>query len=217
MDGSKATLRAAQNAASQASSSVAAARGAVVVMNVPGSDATLSQQVQQALAAENGYVQDVTSTLSNPTGQGAAQLATLATGDQSALVPLASLAPGIDSSVSGTDNLANWAQGAAGTAAAAHARQQANSSGSSGGSSSSTGGTSVATSGSTDCGNGIYAGPNTSCAFAQNVHDAWLAAPGTSNTLQVYSPVTHKTYTMNCAPAGSGITCSGGNNASVSW
>lgn len=214
VDGSKATLRAAQNAASQASSSVAAARGAVVVLNVPGSDATLSQQVQQALAAENGYVQDVTSTLSNPTGQGAAQLATLATGAQSALVPLASLAPGIDSSVSGTDNLANWAQGAAGTAAAAHARQQANSSGSSGRSG---GGTSVATSGSTDCGNGIYAGPNTSCAFAQNVRDAWLAAPGTTNTLQVSSPVTHQTYTMNCAPAGSGITCSGGNNASVSW
>ena len=216
VDGSKATLRAAQNAASQASSSVAAARGAVVVLNVPGSDATLSQQVQQALAAENGYVQDVTSTLSNPTGQGAAQLATLATGAQSALVPIASLAPGIDSSVSGTDNLANWAQGAAGTAAAAHGHQQANSSGG-GSSSSSSGGTSVATSGSTDCGSGIYAGPNTSCAFAQNVHDAWLAAPGATNTLQVYSPVTHQTYTMNCAPAGSGITCSGGNNASVSW
>ena len=61
------------------------------------------------------------------------------------------------------------------------------------------------------------AGPNTTFPFAINVHDAWLAAPGSTNTLQVYSPVTHLTYTMNCAPAGSGITCSGGNNASVSW
>jgi hypothetical protein len=63
----------------------------------------------------------------------------------------------------------------------------------------------------------LHAGPNTSCSFAQNVRSAWAAAPGSTNTLRVYSPVTGQTYTMNCAPAGGGITCSGANNASVSW
>jgi hypothetical protein len=35
--------------------------------------------------------------------------------------------------------------------------------------------------------------------------------------VQAYSPVTGQTYVMSCAPAGSGVTCSGANNASVSW
>ena len=69
----------------------------------------------------------------------------------------------------------------------------------------------------TPCGGGLYAGPNTSCAFAENVRDAYNSAPGSSATVQVYSPVTGDTYTMSCNPAGSGITCSGGNNASVTW
>ena len=47
----------------------------------------------------------------------------------------------------------------------------------------------------TDCGGGLHVGPNTTCAFAQNVQQAWYAAPGTVNTLQVYSPVTGLTYT----------------------
>jgi hypothetical protein len=29
--------------------------------------------------------------------------------------------------------------------------------------------------------------------------------------------VTNQTYTMSCAPAGAGVTCSGANDASVSW
>lgn len=228
IDGSGPTLNAAGNAASQASSAITAAKGAVVVLTVPSSDTTLSQQLQQALSAETGYVQDVSSTLSNPTGQGAAQLQTLSTSAQTALIPLASLAPGIDSSVSGAGNLANWAQGAAGAAAAAKLRHQqppsgSSSSGSSSGGSSSTnsGGGSTGTSedlsvGRT-CADGTYAGPHTSCAFAINVHHAWTNAPGAASTLQVYSPVTGQTYTMTCGPSGSGIVCTGGNNSYVSW
>jgi hypothetical protein len=175
------------------------------------------------LSAETGYVQDVSSTLSNPTGQGAAQLQTLSTIAQTALIPLASLVPGIDSSVSGAGNLANWAQGATGASTAAQRRHQQQSGGSSGGSSSggssSGGGTGTGEDLSVGrtCADGTYAGPHTSCAFAINVHDAWTNAPGAASTLQVYSPVTGQTYTMTCGPSRSGIVCTGGNNSYVSW
>ena len=72
-------------------------------------------------------------------------------------------------------------------------------------------------SGGTDCGGGLHAGPNTSCPFAQNVRDAYNTAPGTTASVRVFSPVTRQTYTMSCAVAGSGVTCSGANNASVTW
>ena len=69
----------------------------------------------------------------------------------------------------------------------------------------------------TDCGAGLHAGPHTSCPFAQNVRDAYNAAPGTTASVRVFSPVTGQTYTMSCAAAGRGVTCSGANNASVTW
>jgi hypothetical protein len=222
LDGSTASITSAGNAASQASSAVVAAQGAVNVLTVPSADQTLSQQLQQALTQENGYLGAVNSALRSPAGGSVSQLRTLVTNAQSALVPIEVVAAGAGTSLTGTDNLIGWASGAAAAAArAAHKQAQpsvASSAGSSGGSSSSGGGSTAApVQSGTNCGGGIFAGPNTSCPFAQNVHDAWLAAPGDTNTLQVYSPVTNQTYTMNCAPAGSGITCSGGNNASVSW
>ena len=69
----------------------------------------------------------------------------------------------------------------------------------------------------TSCGGGLYAGPNTSCTFARNVRSAYWEAPGASATVRVFSPVTNQTYTMSCSPSGSGTTCSGGNNASVTF
>ena len=72
-------------------------------------------------------------------------------------------------------------------------------------------------SGGRDCPGGLHAGPNTSCPFAQNVRDAYDSAPGTTASVRVFSPVTGQTYTMSCAAAGSGVTCSGANNASVTW
>jgi hypothetical protein len=71
--------------------------------------------------------------------------------------------------------------------------------------------------GDTECGGGLHAGPNTSCPFARNVRDAYDAAPGTTASVRVFSPVTRQTYNMSCAKAGSGVTCSGANNASVTW
>lgn len=70
------------------------------------------------------------------------------------------------------------------------------------------------TSQGTSCGGNLSAGPNTTCAFAVNVRDAFYAAGGGNVTVDVYSPVTGKYYTMSCA-AGVPSVCRGGNNAVV--
>jgi glucodextranase-like protein len=67
----------------------------------------------------------------------------------------------------------------------------------------------------TDCGGGLHAGQGTSCAFAENVRNAYNEAPGAY--FQVYSPTTEQTYAMDCTPVGAGVKCSGGNYAVVSW
>ena len=206
----------AKGATTQAQQAVAQARGAVAVLSVPSSDQQLSQQVQQALAQESSYLQSVQDALNNPSASG--QLQTEAGNTSAALVPLNAVAPGIGSSLNATSTLVSWAAGRV-AASNRHKRQarptritivqpsppvaqpQPQ--------------PPVAT--TKDCGNGVSANQNTSCAFALNVKAAWEAAPGVNNTVQVYSPVTGQTYTMNCTQAGSGITCSGGNNASVSW
>jgi hypothetical protein len=64
----------------------------------------------------------------------------------------------------------------------------------------------------TPCGSGLAAGPNTSCAFAENVRAAYLTnGPG---WISVYSPVTRRTYDMYCTPTSPHV-CTGGNNAAV--
>jgi hypothetical protein len=65
----------------------------------------------------------------------------------------------------------------------------------------------------TDCGQGVSAGPNTSCEFALNVAASYSQSGGASS-IDVYSPVTGRTYTMSCT-ADSPHTCTGGNDASV--
>lgn len=66
-------------------------------------------------------------------------------------------------------------------------------------------------SGSTSCGGGLSVGPNTTCAFAEQVRAAY---PGTGAAFDAYSPSTGKVYTMSCT-TGSPHVCRGGNNASV--
>lgn len=80
----------------------------------------------------------------------------------------------------------------------------------------SSGGGSTSTSGSaTACGDGIYAGANTSCAFAMNVVGEYGSNPGAS-TIEAYSPVTGQYYLMSCGTAANGgHVCTGGNNAAV--
>lgn len=67
----------------------------------------------------------------------------------------------------------------------------------------------------TNCGDGVQAGPNTSCAFARNVRDEYYSAGGSGSiTITVYSPTTDRSYAMECS-GGSPHVCAGGNNASA--
>lgn len=77
------------------------------------------------------------------------------------------------------------------------------------------GGSAVAQAGA--CGDGVFAGPNTSCPFARNVRDAYFAVPGDSVEIDAYSPITGKTYRMNCVKTGDTVTCRGGNEAVVTF
>ncbi len=61
----------------------------------------------------------------------------------------------------------------------------------------------------------MFAGPNTSCPFALNVVEQYNSVPGDSVVIDVYSPVTQQTYTMNCVRTGNTVTCRGGDNAVV--
>lgn len=217
-------------AIANAQSAVTGTRAAVAVLTVPASQSALAQQAQVALTQETGYLQAVQAVLSDPSASNSSQLTSLATTAQTQFVNLGSITPNGDQTIGGTYALTSWSAGRVAAAQAAANRRtqnaarqgaqqgaQSGNSSASSSSGSSSGGSSPSTPGGTDCGNGLYAGPDTSCPFAENVQQAWQAAPGETNTVQVYSPVTGQTYTMNCAPAGSGITCSGGNNASVSW
>ncbi len=215
----------AQKAAlTQTQTALTTAQGAVGAISVPSSATQLSQQTQQALADENGYLQEVASLLGTPSQNAAAQIQPLATSATAALVPLNALVAGASGSISGVSTLVSWGQGQA--SAAQHSRtiaqqrelQQAARSASQPSSGGSGGGSSAGPlSSSQQCGGGVVAGPNTSCAFALNVQQAWQQAPGTTNTVDVYSPVTGQTYTMTCGPAGTEISCSGANNASVTF
>ena len=73
----------------------------------------------------------------------------------------------------------------------------------------------------TNCGMDLYAGANTSCAFAIwgvgtvfNLVAANYTGPGAD---YAYSPVTGLNYTMTCTEGGSIVVCTGGNNAYVQW
>lgn len=230
LDGSKASVAGAKRAAAQTLTVLGGARGAVGVLATPASDREVNQAAEQALTEESGYLQAVDSTLGTPTGASTGQLQTLATGAQSALVALNVVVPGAGASLSGNDNLTSWAQGAAKYARAQQvARQRAARQRAARRAATPTTTTetvavappsTAAPSGGTDCGGGLTAGPYTSCPFADNVQQAWDAAPGETNTVQAWSPVTNQWYTMSCAPrtSGAGILCTGvGANNSVWW
>jgi hypothetical protein len=72
-----------------------------------------------------------------------------------------------------------------------------------------------AASGGSSCGGSLSVGPNTTCAFAENVEYEYFSEIGSgSGSVVAYSPVTEKLYTMYCT-AGEPHECTGGNNASV--
>ena len=112
IDGSEPSITAAKNAATAVQSSMVATRSAVTVLSVPSSVAFLSTEVEQAHAADKGYLRVVSATLAAPVGQSSSQLQAVATGAQTALVPLGAVIPGAGNSVSGTSNLLSWVAGA---------------------------------------------------------------------------------------------------------
>lgn len=67
----------------------------------------------------------------------------------------------------------------------------------------------------TGCGGGIYAGPNTSCTFAENVSANYTGA----GSDYAYSSVTGESYDMTCSAANAEnwVYCTGGNDASVQF
>lgn len=71
--------------------------------------------------------------------------------------------------------------------------------------------------GDKECGDGLYVSSTTSCEFARNVYQEWLRVPEQSVEINVYSPVTHQTYTMACVRTDNRVTCRGGNNAVVTF
>jgi hypothetical protein len=112
LDGSPSSVTAAQNVASANESAIVAARGALSVLKAPAADATLSQQAQQALDQDSGYVQAVSSILKTPVSQSSSQIQTLSTGAQTAMVSLNGLVPSAGDSVGNTSNLLSWVAGA---------------------------------------------------------------------------------------------------------
>ena len=206
LDGSPPALKAAQNAVSQAESALVAAHGALAVLTVPSAASTLSQQAQQALTALSGYDQAVSATLSTPVGQNASQLQTLATGAQSALVTITPVVAGAGTSVSGTDNLLGWVNGANSlaqrkSAAAQHRSQQAPPAAVQPAAPSATPPSSPQ--GLTACDQNISVNSSTSCSFADNVFAQYAnAVQQASGPLSTYvtatSPVTGATYSDSC-------------------
>ena len=65
----------------------------------------------------------------------------------------------------------------------------------------------------TSCGDGLSVNSVTTCPFARNVRDAYEGSGGDSR-IEVYSPVTSRTYTMSCT-GGVPTVCRGGSGAVV--
>ncbi len=80
----------------------------------------------------------------------------------------------------------------------------------------------VAPSGLTDCGSGtqgeeVYAGSDTSCAFALNVESDYWATPGMDDTFTSYSPVTGQDYFMTAVDNGTTVTATNSTGALVEF
>ncbi|MCW3024428.1 MAG: hypothetical protein JWR30_3750 [Conexibacter sp.] len=203
-----------------AQSAMLSARGGLAALTVPKGSEQLALNARQTLTRQSGYLQAVATALSNPASASAGQAQTLASNLTGALDVIAPTGQDWSTSVTGSDTLTAWAPKA--VAAIKHKKQVAankrkrSAPNNNGSGASAPAATSTANGGS-DCGGGLHAGPDTSCPFAQSVQSAYNQAPGSSATVTAYSPTTGRTYTMSCRPAGTGITCSGGNNASVTW
>ena len=220
LDGSKRTIRASRTATTQAQQVLTAARGALGVLTVPPTYTQLSQQATQALTQENGYLQAVSTTLDDPTGNTVASLQPLASATSSAFVPLGSVAPGGNVSIFGVDNLLKWTQGPTpkGTSRSeadhhcdrshhhqhrspfARARRSD---------------PAPASPSLTFCDQNIQADPQTTtCPLAENTFVAYYNSGSTSSgwgdaVVSAYSSKTGQTYDMSCTTDQATVSCTG--------
>jgi hypothetical protein len=202
-------------AVARAQRAVTLATGAVGAMTIPSGSEQLARDTRQVLDRERAYYADVARVLKKPASESTNGLQESASDLTSALSIAGPTVMGNEPTVSGTSRLVNWAT----IIRKAQSKRKATKSD---GTTSTT--TTVvtppitrSTPGGQSCGDGVFAGPNTSCPFAFNTRDAYNDAPGSHATVRVFSPVTDTTYTMSCAPSGDGVTCSGGNDASVTF
>jgi len=210
-------------AVQRAQRAVTLATGAVGALGSPSGSEQLARDTRQVLDREHGYYAGVSRVLNRPAHTATGGLQESAADLTSALSVAGPTVAGAEPTVGGTTRLVNWAT-AIRRADAKRAKKasrrpaaQTNSPGSNPRPRPTTPTSDAGPASGTSCGDGVFAGPNTSCAFAMNVRRAWLDAPGTVNSVRVHSPVTGETYTMSCAPSGSGISCSGANDASVTF
>lgn len=209
IDGSKSTIRVAMDAAQNAQSVTVAARGAVAVLSVPLSQQTLSQQAAQALTQEAGYVNAVVATLNDPNNKVAGSIQSLASGVNSAFVPLSNVAAGGPASVFGVDNFLSWVGGATRpkptppvviTPSPPVTTTVPITTPDPGGS-------------LTACDQNISANGNTICGLAENVFVAYWNSGNTvdgwgNTTVTAQSPVDNGFYTFDCSTDGSTVNCS---------
>lgn len=74
----------------------------------------------------------------------------------------------------------------------------------------------------TACDQNISAGQYTSCPFAENVFTAYAQSyqangEQSTNTVNANSPVTHKSYNMDCTTDNVTVSCTGGNKSFVTF
>jgi hypothetical protein len=209
-------------AVSRAQQASSEATGALGALKTPAGSEQLASNARQVLDRETAYLAAVSDVLSNQSSASRGQLETLSSNLTSAFSAAGPAVAGTKATVSGADVLTAWAQRTArvlnkrAQEKAARRVAQAGQTGQT----TQTGTTAAATnpySGGRDCGEGVFAGRNTSCDFAFNVRSAYLEAPGLVASVSAFSPATGQVYAMDCAPSGSGTTCSGANNASVTF
>jgi hypothetical protein len=206
-------------AVSRSQHATTVASGAITALTPPAGSAALAREARQVLDRESAYLAAISAVLNHPSVAGASQLQTLASNLTSALDSAGPTVAGTAPTVTGADRLTAWAGSTSRTLSrrAAAARRKALAK--RGGSSRTTATTVVVASpyrNGTGCGSGVFAGPNTSCAFAVNVRRAYEDAGGAA-TIRAFSPTTGQTYTMHCARSGGSVTCLGGNDASVTF
>jgi serine/threonine-protein kinase len=207
----------ARQAVRRAQQATTMARGAVGALDVPPESEQLSGDAREVLDRETAYLAAVGAVLARPSRAGASEIQSLSSDLSSAFSRAGPAVAGPSPTVEGADQLVAWAP-----RADRALRRRATTKETAAGRPATTGGEAPRAAGNPyangrDCGSGLYAGPNTSCDFARNVRRAYDDAPTVVASVRVFSPVTGTTYTMNCAPTDAGVTCLGGNDASVTF